>query len=525
LNRPELTRDRFIPNPLPEYGKDKRLYRTGDLARYRADGSIECLGRIDHQVKLRGFRIELGEIEAVMSRHDGVRQGVVVADGGPGDRRLVAYFEREAGRTVDAEALRAHLRASLPDYMIPSIFVPLDKIPLTANGKIDRRALPSPGEHLSARPAPAPPRDTLEQMLSRLWCKVLKLPSVGIHDNFFELGGHSILAVRVLIEVEKASGTRLPLATLLQAPTIAGLADVLRRQNWQPSWTSLVPIRSGGSGIPLFLMHSHGGNVLEYYPLANVLDEEFPIYALQARGLDGKIAAGQSMQQMAARYIEEMRALQPEGPYFLGGFCFGGLLALEAAQQLTAAGEEVALVVMIQTTHPAVNHFTPETNAFERMKYRLAKRLDLERQNLRNGGKSYFMERARRVWDIMRARVEIGWDALIGRGNRSAANRSLPYILEALSIEHDKVYWQYVPAAYRGKVLLIRAATQLRGLAADSTSLGWKDVFGGGLDVREVEGHQQNMLIAPNVRRVGEILTDHVRAAMTRYAKRNTDAA
>ena len=203
--------------------------------------------------------------------------------------------------------------------MVPSAFVPMERLPLTANGKIDLKALPSPnGQDLKSKREFVAPRDSFEQMLVQLWLKILKVKQVGLHDNFFELGGHSLLAVRLITEIEKIYGKRLPLATLLQAPVLGDLAEVLRQKNWKPSWASLVPIRPGGSKPPLFLMHSHGGNVLEYYPLANLLDADQPVYALQARGLDGHIAKGRSLEEMVSVYLNEVRSLQPKGPYFLG---------------------------------------------------------------------------------------------------------------------------------------------------------------------------------------------------------------
>ncbi len=393
----------------------------------------------------------------------------------------------------------------------------LDSLPLTSSGKVDRKALPAPEYQASASTQFSAPRDPLEQMLARLWSKVLKVRHVGVHDNFFDLGGHSILAVRILIEIEKQCGKRVPIATMIQAPTIAELADVIRRDDWTPSWTSLVPIQPGGSKTPLFLMHSHGGNVLEYYTLTKHLDQDQPVYALQARGLDGHIVRGQTLEQMVATYLTELKTLQPEGPYQLGGFCFGGLLALEAAQQLRAAGDEVSLVIMIQTTHPAVNRFAPHTSSLQRIRYRTTKRIDLERENLKNRGTGYFQERGRRMLDMAVARTTIAFDQFMGKTNGDAAVRSMPYILESLSIEHDLVFEKYVPRPYSGDVLLFRAARQLQGLSADEF-LGWKGVLRGRFEVKEAPGHQQNMLDEPNVK----VLADEISAQLNQSAASST---
>src|SRR5208282_1590063 len=210
-----------------------------------------------------------------------------------GDKTLVAYFEPGAGSAPQAAALRQFLNQQLPDYMVPSVFMSVGKLPLSPNGKIDRKALPSmEKERGTITDGYAAPRDPVEQILVQLWAKVLRTRTIGVHDNFFELGGHSLSAVRLVTEIEKVYGKRLPLATLLRAPTIAELAEILRKEHWMPLWQSLVPVRAGGSRPPLFLMHSHGGNILEYFPLASHLDEQQPVYALQARGLDGQIVSG-----------------------------------------------------------------------------------------------------------------------------------------------------------------------------------------------------------------------------------------
>ncbi|HVW86990.1 MAG TPA: amino acid adenylation domain-containing protein, partial [Bryobacteraceae bacterium] len=506
LNRPDLTQQKFLLDRFS--GKPGALlYRSGDLARFLPNGDIEYLGRIDDQVKIRGFRIERGEIEAVLSRHESVRQCFVdVREETPGEKTLVAWFVPRLGSTPSVADLRVHLRQALPDYMVPSAFVSMERLPLTSNGKIDRKALPLPGERtVDPDHQFVAPRDPVEQVLARIWSKVLKVNRVGLRDNFFDLGGHSLLAVRIIVEIERVYGKRLPLATLLRAPTIGDLADILRKESWRPSWSSLVPIRPGGSRTPLFLFHSHGGNVLEYHPLANRLDADQPVYALQARGLDGNIPKGRTLEAMAADYLAEVKTLQPAGPYVLGGFCFGGLLAIEAARQLRAAGDDVALVVVIQTVHPAAARFKPDTTWLRRSWYRGAKRFDLERENLLYRGKGYFRERGRRLVDIAVARTQIAFHGLNGNGQAHADGRSTPYILESLAIEHDRIFDKYRPQPYSGDVLLFRAEKQLRGLVA-GPALGWNDVIDGHLDVCEIPGHQQNILLEPNVSRLaGEL--------------------
>ena len=229
VNRPELTGEKFIEHP---FRAGERLYRTGDLARYGVEGEIEFLGRSDHQVKIRGFRIELGEIESAMSRHERVRQAVVVArEDRPGDKRLVAYYSTVDGEEIAPSGLRGLLKESLADYMVPSAFLCLESFPLTPNGKIDRGSLPAPGEGVEREERRyVAPRDALELQLTKLWEKVLGLKLVGVTDDFFDIGGHSILAARVVASIEQQLGANLPLAALFDAPTIAQLADYLRKK-------------------------------------------------------------------------------------------------------------------------------------------------------------------------------------------------------------------------------------------------------------------------------------------------------
>ena len=372
-----------------------------------------------------------------------------------------------------------------------------------------------PDEYPELRDAHVDQDTDLQEILATVWREVLGFERVGIHDNFFDLGGDSLVAIQVLSRIQKLLNIRLPLATLLQAPTIAGLAELLRKEHWTPSWSSLVPLRPGGSRPPLVLMHAHGGNVLEYYPLVSRLESDQPVYAFQARGLDGRIVKNSSLEAMASAYVGELRRLQPAGPYFLGGFCFGGYLALEAAQQLTAAKQEVALVILIQSMHPDAFHFKPTTNLLQRIWYRTTKRINLELENLSNRGKGYLVERSRRAWDVARARTAIAFDNIFGRKAANPSRLPMWYILEALAIEHGQALQKYVFRPYDGEVVLFRARKQLFGLSSDEY-LGWQRVLHGKLDVCEVPGHQQTILSEPNVSHLAKELTSRLKAAQER---------
>ncbi|MCC7249528.1 MAG: AMP-binding protein, partial [Lysobacter sp.] len=234
LDRPELTAEKFVADPFGSR-PDGRLYRTGDLARWRRDGRLEVVGRIDHQVKLRGYRIELGEIESTLGAHPQVRQAVVIVrEDRPGDKRLVAYLTRADGvAEIDLPSLRAQARQRLPEYMMPSAIVTLDAMPLTPNGKVDRRALPAPDAEETAVDAYVAPRNAEEETLATLWGDILGRPKIGIHDNFFDLGGHSLLATQLVARMQKTMGGDITLRMLFEAPTIAEFADLLLRQRMQ----------------------------------------------------------------------------------------------------------------------------------------------------------------------------------------------------------------------------------------------------------------------------------------------------
>jgi amino acid adenylation domain-containing protein len=348
LNRPELTAERFLPDPFSAGG---RMYKTGDLGRWRADGCLEYLGRNDAQIKLRGFRIEPGEIEACLAEHPAVGEVVVILREDQGEKRLVAYLTAVAGATLQPEELRNTLRGALPDYMVPSAFVVLDVLPLTPNGKVDRRALPVPADNTVIYQPYLPPQGETEEMLAAIWMDVLKVERVGRHDNFFDLGGHSLLAVQMLGRLREHCDAGFALRDLFEYPTLQQMAARLATDGSSLP-ASLVPLRAKGERRPLFLIHVPSGNVLPYVPLSRLLPEDVPVYGLQVSDFDAEEPL--TVEALAARHIDAIRQFQPHGPYRLAGWSAGGLIAWEMANQLARQGETVEFLGLFDTYHPAI---------------------------------------------------------------------------------------------------------------------------------------------------------------------------
>ncbi len=351
--RPELTAEKFIADPFGDE-PEARLYRTGDLVRRLADGNVEFVGRIDHQVKLRGFRIELGEIETVLGQFPALGQAVVlVREDEPGDRKLVAYVVFDTTPPPTVTELRRFLQDRLPQYMLPSAFVTLDALPLTPNGKIDRRNLPRPD---TARPdlqrAYAAPRNDIEESLVTIWQDVLGVDRIGITDDFFELGGHSLMAVGLFDRIETRFGRALPLASLFAAPTIEQLAAMVEQDAVRLAPGGVVTLRAGTGPDALFLVPPPGDQVFCFRELVDRLPPEVSCYGLEAPGLDGVGEPLARLQDIAAVLVERVCRVQPAGPYRLCGFCQGGLLAYEIARQLTALDRPVALLALLNTLSP-----------------------------------------------------------------------------------------------------------------------------------------------------------------------------
>ena len=496
-----LTRARFITNPFTGQ-PDDRMYRTGDLGRYLLDGTVEVLGRMDGQINIRGFRVETGEIEFALSQGPSVRDVVVVPrEDAVGETCLVAYIvaSRKPGPSV--HELRSFLKQRLPEHMVPSTFVQLDSLPLTPNAKVDRSALPEPDyTRQGQNTGQVAPRDELELQLREIWEKVLRIRPVGVKDNFFDLGGHSLLAVRLFAQIEKVTGIRFPIAALFRAPTIEQLGEVMRQQGCAAQWKSLVAIQPGGSRPPFFCVHAHDGGVLFWRDLARYLGRDQPFYALQPQGLDGQEPLHRTFEEMAAHYIQEIRTLQPEGPYYIGGHCIGGLIAFEMAQQLHSQGERVSFLAVIDSFAPRRGIFA-QSSVYRRYRYR-AIRLYERTLSLHLGNLSV-LKSSERVPYIKSKINKALYKLYVNLGFRwIPAARTRRNILKTGSLASR----QYRPRIYPGKIILFRA-TDLGGGIKHDPQMGWDGWAGGELETHLIPGYHAQLVLEPRVQQLAKELS------------------
>jgi len=484
-NDAEKTAKAFIKDPFNS-SLGGRMYKTGDYGRMLPGMNMEFIGRIDDQVKIRGFRIELGEITSVLQKHENVKSAVVLAKTVSGhEKELVAFFTGDA----QIAALKAYLSEQLPPYMMPAHFVALDSIPLTGNGKVDKKALlqfasPSADEFTFY----AAPRTNVEKMLADIWSEYLGLKKISIYDNFFELGGHSLIAVKVMTKIERLTGKRLPLASLFEKPTIERMARLLNLDATAITWDALVPIKTGGAKMPLYIVHGAGLNVLLFNAVAMGLSPDQPVYGLQAKGLNGIDEPLTRIEDMAAHYIDSILAQNPGGPYALAGFSFGGIIAYEMARQLQEMGREVNLVALF------------DTNAYNTIFYdpigtKLRKQFSYYANNIVhtlkfvNGFSNTVVEKStllkrkviRRYWSLTKKQDQpgfFGYSHKIDKCNQEALVR---YQLKPQNIKVD----------------VFKAETRTF-YVKDTAFLGWRPFALNGVTVHNIPGEHNTIFKAPN---------------------------
>jgi amino acid adenylation domain-containing protein len=481
LNQPQQTAAKFIQDPFSS-DPEARLYKTGDTVRRLADGNLEFVGRIDFQVKIRGFRVELGEIEGVLEKHPAVAQAVVIARDVGGTKKLAAYIVSSMAVATAGE-LRDYLKKQLPEYMVPTDFVFLEAFPLTPNGKVDRRALPEPKNTESPSVDYIPPRNEFESRMARLWAKVLGREVVGVRDNFFDLGGHSLLALRLTSRIEKEFGKKLTLTALIQAPTVEQMVRLVQQKD--AAWSPLVALQAQGSKPPLFFVHGLGGTVMRFHELARHMAPDQPFWCFQAQGIDGKLPVLGQVDHMADLYLNHLRKAQPKGPYYLGGYSFGGLVALEMARRLADAGQEIRLLALVDTYFVGQNGSSSLLSRFFSL---------TAEQKL-----AYLKKRATRYRRGIKRRI----DAL-------SLPRPVKAVREACAVAEQK----YRPSSFSVPLTLFRASEKaLRGL--DGSNNGWHQYAAGGLEIHEVDGDHGNILNEPNVRQLAAALRARLEQAQS----------
>ena len=476
---PDLTNDRFVPNPFSEESGG-RMFRTGDLCRYLPDGNIEFLGRLDNQVKIRGFRVELGEIESILVEHPAVSAAaVVLREEEPEKKHLVAYIvPYEVANPPTPKPLRDFLKQKLPDYMVPSDFITIKALPLTPSGKLDRMALPAGSPSPPLGKPYVPPILPEEYQLVRIWEEILNVRPIGVLDNFFDLGGHSLLAIRMMDRIEDTYGKRLPVAALFSEATILHLTACLRRKSVEEIESGIVPVSAGGSRPPFFFLHGDLFGSLYYRRLARLLGPDQPFYGVMPNGGGGKPFLP-TVEAMAEENIRKLITVRPQGPYFLGGYCNGGLVAYEMARQMEQQGLEVGLVLLVETLVPrhigwlrALVHCVgalarldvdKQASVYVRLRSQMAQTQKAYQEGTRAFLSLYIREARKIGMGLLGAPPEklgIGAPTLLGPMDF----RRYP--------QFGRILAYYRPQAYQGRIVLLRTHDLDFSYPADRTA-GW----------------------------------------------------
>ncbi len=516
LKREQLTIEKFIANPFDKE-KNTKVYKTGDLVKLTANKELEYLGRIDSQVKIRGFRIELGEIETLIMQTNLVKDcTVVVKEFNDNDKKIVAFYlqkeidisDKGNGNTSREqkimELLRNELKNKLPEYMIPSYFIKLDSFPLTPNNKVDRKTLCNYDiSELVVHNGNAIPQTTEEKIFVQIWENLLGIHNIGIDDNFFELGGHSILAAQMFAEFEKLTGKKIPLATLFTAQSIRELSKAINNNKTDSQWSSLVEIKRGESEKnPLFLVHGAEGNVLLYRDLGNYLNSGRPVYGLQSKGLNGFDRIAESVEEMAEDYIKAIKTVQPNGPYYLGGYCMGGTIAYEMAQQLKKGGDEVNVLFLIETYNECLvangnNPSNKTKDKLENIKFHFDNIKSLKGQErtkfIRNKAETSL---GRTTARISKLTSKVG----LNIENKPESGQ----ITLSLRKANDQAQINYIPDTFYGKAVLLRPKVSFS--SEPDPKFGWGEYVKGELKIYNLDVAPRGMIVDPYVKETAKII-------------------
>ena len=507
MGQPALTAERFIPNGFCKKGGG-RLYRTGDVGRYLSEGNLEFIGRADRQVKIHGYRIEPGEIEVVLCQHPAIREAIVIAAGDDqGDKRLIAYLVYNSGHNPLVSDLREFLRERLPNYLIPSAMVGLDALPLTSNGKVDRNALPPPKQlQTGYGKTVALPRDILEVQLAHIWKEILDIEEqISITDNFFELGGHSIRAIRLMAQIVKWFGQKLPLSILFQGGTIEHLANVLRGQASVVRPSPLVAIQPRGSKTPFFCVHTGSGEVLAYEPWARYLGKDQPFYGLQDHRAYQEDGPGISLYEMAADYVEAIRSVQPQGPYLLGGWSFGGLVAFEMAQQLTRLGQKIAMLLLVDAASPA---FTKKSMATDDAMLLAIITNQLTRSTLKGNQIRKLVMDLRELGSEEQLKYVLSYFIDRQEADKIDPEYAIEYLRRQLRIMRSRIRvgQAYEAQCYHGKITLFRPLDEPDEFKQLDPTRGWGALSVEPVEIHFMPGNHQTMGLEPHADALAERL-------------------
>jgi thioesterase domain-containing protein/aryl carrier-like protein len=489
LNNPQLNAQKFVTNP---FTTDRsQLYKTGDLARYLPDGKLEIVGRQDFQVKIRGMRVEIEEIETVLTQHPDVQQAAVVGRKDRADEQIIVAYLVAERSPINIKEIRSFSQTKLPDYAIPSAFEILDALPLTPNKKLDRKRLPAPNR---ANVNIIPPDDELELQLIEIWERILDVRPIGVNDNFFELGGHSLIALQLFAKIDRLWHKRLLLSDLIESPTIAELAKLISRSE-PPTRSPLVLLESGGDRSPLFCIHPIGGNLFDYYNLAKKLADDRPIYGLQARGIDGKEQPFDRIEDMANYYIHAIKTIQPQEPYSLLGYSFGGIIAFEMARQLTNRGDRVAFLGLLDIKCPTV----PQLNL------PLLQGLNRHLNKLKELG---LKQQIKYCIDTIFYRKKTDYrDELVA--TLSDLEMFTPELLTVLD-SNQQAKKAYTPKVYSGQATLFWTEYQSHYMDL-YPELGWGDLVTGGLEIYPLPGDHFTLMKEPYL----PVLVERLQLCMT----------
>jgi amino acid adenylation domain-containing protein len=492
-NQPALTAERFVPNPFE--GSGSRLFRTGDLVRRRADGQLQFLGREDFQIKIRGQRIDLPQVEQALGEHPAIERCAVMGQGSGSEQAcLVAYYVAAPAAGLNHNHLYAWLRDRLPAYMLPALYVPLETLPLLPNGKLDRRALPAPDAEAYSQQEYQEPQGETERAIAAIWAEVLNLPieRIGRRDNFFALGGHSLLATRLISRIRSTLNVELPIYDLFEAPTVAGLALRLLDHAFQTTAaiSVLLPIRVQGTFPPLFCIHPGPGLSWSYFNLVPYLDDR-PVYGLQARGIDGVTPLAPTLEAMVSDYIDQIRTVQPNGPYYLLGWSFGGTVAQAMAAQFERQGETVALLALLDP-HPCIPQNIRESRAIDEQEYE----------------------------ERLHAQVISRYGEMFA----SAIGESLLKILLNVVKNNSRILGEFSSPVYQGDALLFRATESSDVSTPILSAQAWKPYVLGEIEIHDIRCQHNDMDRPQPTGEIGRILA-HKLKVLTQSPDRTSCSA